>query len=354
MTPTRDDLRTLVRSLTGGGAIALEPMAGGGSSRRFYRIRSGEGLYVGAICSQMAEARAFLGFTEHFAAKGIPVPKIIGRSDDGALYVMEDLGPHTLAARLAQWRGQPEGHQKCLAALREVVRWLPVIQIDGGDGLNYGLCHEGAELDAEAFRADLAQFVECYANRVALSHGPSTETLKDMRALSEELGRLDRKHFCYRDFQTRNIMWHDEAPVFIDYQSGRHGPLAYDLAALLYSPDSGLDDPGRTILIGDYLDALSARGVRRSRDGFEQELYLAVTVRRLQALGAYARLAYGQGQTQYLEKIPPAWVALRSLLERNLICAARPALRKWLLTLASSGFKDRESGNQVLGSSPGE
>ena len=170
----------------------------------------------------------------------------------------------------------------------------------------------------------------------------------------QELGRLDRKHFCYRDFQTRNIMWHDDAPVFIDYQSGRHGPLAYDLAALLFSPDSGLDDPGRTILIGDYLDALSARGVLRSRDEFEQELYLAVTVRRLQALGAYARLAYGQGQTQYLEKIPPAWVALRSLLERNLICAARPALRKWLLTLASSGFTDRESGNQVLGSSPGE
>ncbi len=234
--------------------------------------------------------------------------------------------------------------------MREVVRWLPVIQVHGGDGLDYGQCHQGAELDAEAFRGDLDQFFESYVYPVAQLHSASTEVLNDIWALSEDLGRLDRKHFCYRDFQTRNIMWHDGAPVFIDYQSGRHGPLAYVLAALLYSPDSGLDDAGRATLIGDYLDALHDRGVRRSRDAFERELYLLVTVRRLQALGAYARLAYEDGKMQYLEKIPPAWAGLRSLLERKLICAERPALRKWLLTLASIGFKDRELRDRVLGS----
>jgi aminoglycoside/choline kinase family phosphotransferase len=312
-------------------------LAGGGSQREFYRLRAAGRPAVGVIGRNRAEVRAFLGFTRHFAARGIPVPRILGEDAARGLYLMEDLGEVTLADRLRRWRAEPLGAAPAEEALTQVVRWLPLIQVRGGAGLDPALFHEGAELDGAAFRADVERFLRHYLPRFVLRPAPLDGAVRAaLNALLERLEALPRDHFCYRDFQTRNIMWvaregeAAEGPVFLDYQSGRRGPLAYDLASLLYSPDTGADESLRARLIDAYLAALAGCGAAVERAAFLAGFYPIVLVRRLQALGAYAQLAGERGRSAYLERIPPALADLRTLQAVGRFDFGLPALEAWL------------------------
>jgi N-acetylmuramate 1-kinase len=339
MTATLDDLMTLAGSSLGIPVCVRGRLAGGGSERAFHRLEAAGRPVVGAIGANLAEVRAFLGFTRHFAALGIPVPRILGEDAARGLYLMEDLGERTLADCLRQWRSAPGGDERARAALETVVRWLPVIQVRGGAGLDESLCWEGRALDGAAFRRDVERFVGQYLRRFVLQPAPLDAAVQaELEALIARLEALPREHFCYRDFQARNVMWlaRDgaaggvEGPVFLDYQSGRRGPLAYDLASLLYSPDTGADEPLRAHLTGTYLEALAAQGVSLARADFLAGFFPIVLVRRLQALGRYAELIAVRKQAAFLEKIPPALAELRALQAAGHFAFGLPALEAWL------------------------
>lgn len=332
MTASLTTLKALAARLLEAPPAAVQRMPGGGSTRRFYRFRVGEVSYVGVI-GGVGETRTFLAFTRHFAARGVPVPRILGAEEEQGLYVMEDLGRQTLADRLAGWHAQPGGRRRALAALESVVGWLPAIQV-GGASLDERLFIRGPRLDRQALARDVELFLEHYVGPFAPEYAPDDAARRDLERLAERLGAPEHPHFCYRDFQSRNIMWPNGGPVFLDYQSGRRGPVAYDLASLLYSPDSLLDEPARERLIDRYLDALGARGVRLERGALLAEFYPCVALRRLQALGAYGRLARQHGKEWFLDKVPATWATLRELLQREAFCGEYPAFRAWLGRLA--------------------
>jgi len=321
-----------------------EPLAGGGSARRYFRMRSlaaapwGDTV-IGVAASSSAEARAFVGITRQLSAIGIPVPRLFGSDEQDGMYLVEDLGDLTLSDRLREWRGQGSaGRANAQAALHTTVRWLARFQVRGGRGMDWSLCFEGIELSGEAFRADVNLFFRQYVPRFVLRPGPDAAALADLERLIERLDRLPREHLSHRDFQTRNIMWPDGGPVFLDYQGCRRGPLAYDLASLLYSPDSGLTEPEREPVMSAYLQALAEEGVRQEPDSFRRDFYAVVLVRRLQALGAYARIATDENKPEYLAKIPSALATLRELFEAGCISLGLPALEGWLRgALASNG-----------------
>ena len=325
-----EQLRAFAGSALGQAPSRVEALSGGGSNRRYYRLWVGGGTVIGAISDNAAELRAFLAFTRHFAAKGIPVPAIPAADQPRGLYLMEDLGPRTLRDHLAALRGNGGPGPSGLAALEQAVRWLPVIQVRGGEGLDYAACILDQEMGRKTYAADIRLFREHFVARYAPDAEPDPAAIRQLEGLAERAAGLDATHFCYRDFQTRNIMWHEERPVFIDYQSGRRGPLVYDLASILYSPDSALDEPGRERLITAYLDALKGCGVSRERDAFLAELYPMVLLRRIQALGAYARLAAVKGKTGFLAHIPATMSTLNALGASGRIWKDCPDLRDWL------------------------
>jgi aminoglycoside/choline kinase family phosphotransferase len=131
-------------------------------------------------------------------------------------------------------------------------------------------------------------------------------------------------------------MWPSDGPVFLDYQSGRRGPLHYDLASLLFSPDTGLTDSQREPLVTDYLAALREQGVTLEAEPFLRDFYAFVLMRRLQALGAYARIAVQVGKPEYLAKIPPALQTLRDLFARGRLALGLPALEGWLRAMVDA------------------
>ena len=347
-TPTAgaEALVALALQALGAPVLRLEPMVGGGSSREFWRLTLPEGPVVGVAGTDLAETRDFLRLTTHFTARGIPVPEV--RAADGArgVYLLEDLGAHTLADKLREWRALPDGAPLALNALHSVVRWLAMIQVRGGQGLEAALERTPTHLDGAAFRADIHTFLTFYAaRRLPQALQPSPGVRADLDTLAQRLDALSRHHFCYRDFQTRNIMWRQrgshasaghsgsrggEGPVFIDYQGGLHGPLAYDVASLLFSPDTGADAQERFLLVHAYLEALADQGIRLSPGAFLREFLPVALLRRLQAMGAYVRIAEVGGKPAYLEKIPRALADLRGLLEDDGLELGLPALQDWL------------------------
>lgn len=370
MPATLDDLKMLAGRCLGIPVRVLEHLPGGGSERAYHRLEAAGQGAIGVIGANLDEVRAFLGFTRHFAARGIPVPAILGEDAERGLYLMEDLGQATLAARLRDWRaaGDAAGTERARTALEAVVRWLPAIQVRGGAGLDEHLCWEGRELDGAAFRADVERFLTQFVPRFVLRPVPLDAAVRDeLEAFLARLDALPREHFCYRDFQARNIMWLPrpgaaapasrqpgsarvpeerevslegrgdatdgaprEGPVFLDYQSGRRGPLAYDLASLLYSPSTGAGEPLREHLVGVYLAALAEQGVRLAPAAFAAAYWPLVLVRRLQALGRYGELIAVRKQSAFLEQVAPALAELRALQAAGRFALGLPALEAWL------------------------
>ena len=82
-----------------------------------------------------------------------------------------------------------------------------------------------------------------------------------------------------------------------------------------------------------------------SGESLHREVYAVAVVRRLQALGAYVRIAEERGRAEYLDKIAPTWVMLADLIERGLICRDAPALAQWLARLAA-GYAARAGENR--------
>ncbi|HPS65438.1 MAG TPA: hypothetical protein PK447_07685, partial [Ignavibacteria bacterium] len=97
---------------------------------------------------------------------------------------------------------------------------------------------------------------------------------------------------------------------FIDYQSGRKGPLLYDLASYLYSGSITLTENERESLKSFYIEELSKYNV--TIDNFEDKWDYIVLVRMIQMLGSYS-FSYDERKDNYykqklvsgIEKIKP-------------------------------------------------
>ncbi|MGK5091425.1 phosphotransferase [Deltaproteobacteria bacterium TL4] len=303
-----------------------EPVSlkGDGSDRKIFRFYGGEGQSCAGVTSpDRAENEAFLFLSRHFAQCGIPVPAIYSQNLEQGCYLLEDLGNLTLADQLDHWNlSLAEDRKAILAAYQKVLAWLPKIQIDGNHGLDYSFCPTERQLDHHAFSKDIHYFETYFWNRLT-PETPHTLALQlELDRLIVRVASVQRNAFVYRDFQSRNIMWKNNEPYFIDYQSGCHGALHYDLAAVLYASRSGLDDELRHELILFYLQKL-AQWMNVNPEQFMEDFYHFVLIRRLRSLGTYGHLSLEKGKFYFLEAIPKTLKEIHGLLEHQ------PALRSW-------------------------
>jgi aminoglycoside/choline kinase family phosphotransferase len=132
-------------------------------------------------------------------------------------------------------------------------------------------------MDLNYFKYDFLKFTGIHFNEMDLE--------KDFNTLTEYLLEANSFYFMYRDFQSRNIIIHENKTWFIDYQGGRKGPLQYDLASLLYSPKTGLNEAQREVMLEYYLNHLDGY-IKVNHDEFREFYYSFVLIRILQALGA--------------------------------------------------------------------
>ena len=117
---------------------------------------------------------------------------------------------------------------------------LPRFQVEAGRDLNYKVCYPRASFDRQSIAWDLNYFKYYFLapRRHSLQRAGAGERFQP--ADEVPAARADRNYFLYRDFQSRNVMWRDGHPYFVDYQGGRRGALQYDIASLLYDGKADL------------------------------------------------------------------------------------------------------------------
>lgn len=307
---------------------SCEPLPTSGSDRRYFRLKRQGSSVIGAYNADRAENKAFISFTRHFLSLGLPVPTLLAEAPGQGIYLLSDLGDETLFSRLSGCRTGEEFPDELLLLYRQAVAQLPQFQIVGGRQLDFSVCYPRAAFDKRSMHWDLNYF-KYYFLKLARFPFDEQKLEDDFVRLADMLSEADSHYFLYRDFQSRNIMIHDESLWFIDYQGGRRGALPYDLASLLYDAKANLPEDIRLLLLEDYLKALGEL-TRIDSQQFRHEFYRFVLIRILQALGAYGFRGFYEQKNHFLLSIPYAVKNLQHLLQNHLLPTGLPELTRIL------------------------
>ena len=271
MTEAPDPLRELFRSRFGAEADSLVPVRADGSSRKIYRLTGAGTTAIGVVNDDAKENRAFIEFSKHFFACGIPVPEFYAENKEATAYLEEDLGDTTLFQFLGKRRTPAGFPSEVVSSYHDVVRWLPKIQITAGATIDDKWCYPRKSFDKQSMLWDLNYF----------------------------------KFFLFRDFQSRNVMLKDGKPYFIDYQGGRRGALHYDIASLLYDAKADVPFDLRDELLDLYISE-AAKLAPIDRAEFKKYFPGFVLIRIMQAMGAYGLRGFHEKKPLFLQSIPYA------------------------------------------------
>jgi aminoglycoside/choline kinase family phosphotransferase len=308
----RDPLKELFRERFGREAETLAAVRAEGSERRIYRLSSGKTSAIGVLNEDVKENRAFIEFSKHFRAEGIPVPEFYGEDATGTAYLEEDLGDTTLFQFLGKRRTKDGFPDDVVAAYRDVVGWLPKIQIKAARTLDYRWCYPRASFDKQSMLWDLNYF-KYYFLRLGgvVFHEEALE--EDFQVFADYLLGAERDFFLCRDFQSRNVMLKDGKPYFIDYQGGRKGALQYDIASVLYDAKADVPFDLRDELLDLYI-AQAGKHAKVDKAEFKKFFPGFVLIRIMQAMGAYGLRGFHEKKPLFLQSIPYAIRNIEHLL----------------------------------------
>jgi len=297
-----ENLKQLFLQWAGEEVLSFSPLPQSGSARRYFRMQSGAHAAIGVYNPDIKENRAFLVFTRHFISHNLSVPAILVVSDDESSYLLQDLGDITLYHLLEnQTPGVPlpEGVQ---AHYRNAISELIKFQVIAGRDLDYRYCYPRQHFDRQSIMWDLHYFKYYFLkpNNIVFDEQLLED---DFGHLADYLLQAKAHYFMFRDFQTRNIMVHDDKLWFIDYQGGRQGALQYDIASLMFQVKAGLTQEFREEMLQHYLQELKSY-LHVDEKEFIKHYYAFVLVRLMQVAGAYGFRGYFDKKAHFLQSIP--------------------------------------------------
>lgn len=272
-----------------------------GSDRTYYRLTDGTHSAIGAVNHDKKENDIFIYLSRHFKSKGVNVPEVYGVSEDGLIYLQEDLGNTALYDLV---KGKPfteeveDLYKKTLTALLN-------LQVDGAKDFDFNICYPVQVFDRTSMFWDLNSFKYYFARPLrVLFHEPSLQ--RDFHRLTKWLLEEPCQFFMMRDCQSRNVMIKNDVPYFIDFQGGRKGALQYDVASLLWQAGAQIPMEKRAELLEFYIQNVKECLPELDVDAFRNRYYGYLLIRMLQVLSAYGFRGLFEGRSHFLESIPPA------------------------------------------------
>ena len=327
MQKIKDNLSLLAEECFGATPIEIKQLWGDGSDRKIFRIFYDDESYIGVYGLNPAENNAFISFSNHFKNYNLPVPNIFAFERRLGIYVETDFGDISLRDYII---GPAKSHVT-LPQLREIytkiLENLLDFQLVAGQSIDFDRCYQSKVFDFRAMMQDLLYFKSSYLDRFSRSTYDEQKLLSEFQSLAEHLSSVSAVFFLYRDFQSKNIMIHDDEPFYLDYQSGRMGALQYDVASLLFDANVDLPDDFRDTMLHSYLSKLSAYNVISS-DEFVRTFYDFALLRLLQALAAFSFLSYQKGKMQFAECIPQALKNIDVILYQKALTIKVPQLKR--------------------------
>lgn len=298
--------------------LQVVQMAGDGSSRKFWRITDANRKLCLAVAPpnlddmNMAEAKAARSIGLHLLNSNVSVPKQYGWHEASGVLLFEDLGD----CKLHDYVQQDADKDMIRSQYKLVLKGLVDMQIAGAESFDPEWCWDTPQYDKQIMlERESGYFLRAFWQELLGKSVPSG-IQAECEDLATRAAAIPAEYFLHRDFQSRNIMIHNGHPAFIDFQGGRLGPLAYDLASLLLDPYVSLDKALQDELFDYYVDILEKQEIVQ-RDQFKQEYLLLALHRNLQIIGAFSFLSEQRGKIFFRQFLRPAIESLQVLMQQD-------------------------------------
>lgn len=301
------------RELSDDSVFKITPLPKSGSDRKYFRITTTERSLIGAFNSIEEENEAFIGFTEHFRAKGLNVPEVFGYLPGKHIYFQSDLGDVNLYSWVRTNSDASCFNNVTKDLYRKVLDNLILFQTSGIIGLNLDLCYPHRSYDRQSMMWDMNYFKYMLLKLLAVPFNEQ-RLENDFHTLADFLLGADQKYFLYRDFQTANIMIVGGEPWFIDYQGGRKGAAQYDVASILYDVKIPMLPNEREELLEYYLDKFCLVSLE-NKEKFRRFYTGFIMIRLMQALGAFGFRGLYEQKPTFAESIVPGVNLLQKVVD---------------------------------------
>lgn len=303
-----------------GGRFDCEPMPGGASVRRYFRLRAGTKTAVAMFVPDGTQAEEieshttctrwpFLEVRELLARHGVDVPHLYGEATQHGWVLLEDLGDNTLAAFLAS---HPERREELyVRAVTDVARAQARLR-----SLPKESVIAARSFDEDMLLLEIHHFREwaLEARGIPLSAADGEVFGRAAQSLARHVAGAPRA-FVHRDYQSRNLMVRPSGALcWIDFQDALFGPRVYDLAALLNDSYQVFDPTFVEARLDDYaraagLDAVGRQAIRREFD-------LATVQRKLKDAGRFNYIHRVKNNPAFLKFVEPTIAKARASLAR--------------------------------------
>ncbi len=281
--------------------IRLTSLREQGSLRGFYRITDGPKSSILMLSDGMdADFDRFIYIGKFLGRFNFPTPEIYAFEPEEFSVLMEDMGNETVFRRLQRLKTPLEIdrlYEKIIDALLD-------FQLRGTALFKRSDAPILRTFDRSYLRWETQyfskQFLEGYCH---IPPGECNALNPEFDQLAMHVGNQPRI-FMHRDFQSQNIMVHEERIRLVDFQGARIGPVGYDVMSLINDCYIHFDQERRHCLADYYCSRLKEMDAGFAGVDLADCLITAGLQRNMQALGAYGFLGLNQGKKQYLDFIP--------------------------------------------------
>jgi aminoglycoside/choline kinase family phosphotransferase len=315
----------VLRAYPDAGKLDPQPMKGGASTRRFFRIAlspagtSAVAMFVpGAPTHEIHKDKglarwSFLEVRDLLNERGIRVPKIFADGTDQGWLVVEDLGDDTVANYLLKHPDQKRSIYQ--QAVRDLARaQMQLVSLPESSIV------KSRAFDHDLLRWEIEHFMEwgILARDIAISE----EDRKSFEQIADRLAaRIAAwpRGFVHRDYQSRNLMVVPSPDgqnelAWIDFQDALLGPRVYDLVALLSDSYQEFDPGFIAERLGEYEDKLGLTPADRAE--LKREFDFVTVQRKLKDAGRFIFIDRKNGNPSFLPFFEPTIQKARAAIGR--------------------------------------
>lgn len=280
------------------------PLTGDASDRNYFRIIPANGasivlaLHAGPI--EFATL-PFANVAELMQKVPLPVPMILGHSDELGILAQQDLGDITLQAHLGAATAAEHA-----ALYREAVGLIHTLQRRGAELESERFIPYRVAFDVEKLTWELEfftkHFIEGYRG-VQIPGASRAALAQEFAAIVEELAAEPRV-LCHRDYHSRNLMLSEGRVYIIDFQDARMGPDTYDLVSLLRDSYVDIADTQLDDLVAYFLALKAGTPSEQDSGEFRRRFDLMALQRNLKALGTFGYQTITRRNPVYIQYMP--------------------------------------------------
>ena len=304
------------------GDVAIEPLAGDASFRRYFRIRAENGATAMLMDAPPPheDPLPFLHVAKYLCGAGFRAPQILAEDLARGLILIEDFGDDRMREHID---AHPEDEVAIYThAVDTLVRLAkaPVAQL--------------AAYDATAYLRETALLAEWYLPAMGIATDVAEYEAIWRDALAPLCDSKWQQVTVLRDYHAENIMLlSDGEQGLIDFQDALAGHPAYDLVSILQDARRDVSPELEAAMLEHY-----RREAAVSPD-FDLHYALLGAQRNAKIIGIFTRLWKRDGKERYLSFLPRMW----GLLERDLAHPGLVKVRDWF---------DRTIPQEIRASSP--